>query len=70
VALVLTDPPAPIYGDTDCDGDVDGADYLVFEQCLTGPLPPAAEDCDGLDANADDRIDLIDFHAFQAAFTG
>lgn len=70
VALAQVNPPPAIYGDTDCDGDVDGVDFARFADCLTGPSVPAVSPCDALDANADTRIDLQDFDAFQQAFTG
>ncbi|HRX85450.1 MAG TPA: M14 family zinc carboxypeptidase [Phycisphaerae bacterium] len=70
VALEQTSPPPTIYGDTDCDGDVDIADLQRFEECLTGPVPAVDPGCSGLDANDDNHVDLLDFAAFQAAYTG
>lgn len=64
--------------DTDCDGDIDGDDFLAFEACLSGPdvnvtpLPPmTTQDChDAFDGDADADIDLIDLSAFQLQFDG
>jgi len=70
IALAQVSPPPQIYGDTDCDGDVDHADLQRFIGCLAGPQVPLGTLCDIIDANDDNRIDLIDFHAFQQAFTG
>jgi len=65
-----------IPGDFDMDGDVDGADLLVFTDCLGGPMtpppavgpPPAATDCLAVfDFDDDGRVDLVDFAALQGA---
>ncbi len=61
-----------IYGDADRDGDVDSADYHDFQACVTAPdhMPDATcVDLD-FDFDCDDDIDLVDFGAFQRAFTG
>jgi hypothetical protein len=58
-------------GDFNGDGDVDLADFTVFQGCFTGPgrEPPRA-DClvAGLDWNGD--VDLLDFVVFQGCFNG
>ncbi len=61
-------------GDTDDDGDVDLADYLVFQTCLdmSGPgVVPASGSClTYFDADSDSDVDMADGAAFQAVFTG
>lgn len=61
-------------GDFDGDGDLDGADFLVFTQCLAGPLadppadgaPPSASAClSAFDFDGNTRVDLIDFGGLQ-----
>lgn len=55
-------------GDCDGDGDVDLADFLVFQNAFTGPEVLTANPCTDLDGDGD--TDLADLIAFQAAFTG
>ena len=63
--------PELILGDVDGDGDVDLADYLVLEACLTDPgREPFFAECHTFDFDADNDVDLSDLIAFQAAFTG
>ena len=61
-------PFAP--GDFDLDGDVDLDDYRSLASCLYGPdvVPPPG--CEVKDLDGNDRVDLGDFAAFQAAFGG
>ncbi|MCP4589269.1 MAG: right-handed parallel beta-helix repeat-containing protein [bacterium] len=59
------------FGDTSCDQDVDAADYAFWTPCMTGPGgEPYAGGCVPFDSDLDGDIDLRDFAAFQAAFTG
>ncbi len=66
----ITNNPAAANLDGDCD--IDLADYGLFENCLAGPLTPAASTClPGLDANLDsqgDDVDLADFRVMQLQF--
>ncbi len=54
--------------DYDTDGDVDLADYSVFQGCFnaTGLTAP----CLRGDSNADDVVDMEDFVDFESVFTG
>ncbi len=62
-------PTAP--GDTDCDGDVDLADFNVFQACFNGPNQPAKQsDCDDVDFDFDGDVDMADFGEFQGCFNG
>jgi len=52
------------FGDLDADGDIDSADYLIFEGCLTGPGSGGivyAAGCRAADINADGAVDLTDY---------
>ena len=52
------------FGDLDADGDVDTADYAIFEACITGPGNGSiiyAPGCQAADINADGAVDLADF---------
>ncbi|HUU82826.1 MAG TPA: choice-of-anchor D domain-containing protein [Phycisphaerae bacterium] len=65
-------------GDFDVDGNVDGADYSAFADCLAGPdqtpSPSAAECVDAclaaFDTDSDGDVDLAEFVEFQTVFTG
>ncbi len=68
-----TDP-----ADYDWDGDVDGADFGRFADCLSGPgAAPAPAMANGtvaycreaFDADGDGDVDLSDFERFQAVFS-
>ena len=76
--LFTIDVPGVSHIDFDGDGDVDGYDYARFPDCLSppgvGPLPTApltADDClTAFDTDFDGDVDLADYRAVQAAFTG
>lgn len=58
-------------GDLDIDGDIDLNDFEFWNDCMTDPETGFIEPgCAVYDFEADDDIDLADFTAFQAAFTG
>ncbi len=52
-----------IFGDIDCDGDVDNADFVRFRAIFNGINPGFDIDCDG-------DVDSADFIRFRAAFGG
>jgi len=62
--------------DAEPDGDVDLADFSVFQSCFNGPNrpwkgpPPPTEVCACFDDDDDGDVDLSDFSAFQACFNG
>ena len=59
------------FGDTENDGDIDGDDWLLAEDCFSGvggTIPPAP--CRVLDFDQDGDLDLADVIDFQASFTG
>ena len=66
--LAVWTPP----GDFDRDGDVDLADLMTLQSCVTGPGEPLADDpaCHEADLDFDRDVDLADLVAFQAHFTG
>lgn len=56
-------------GDLDYDGDVDLNDFLIFVDCMTGPVAPVTlEGCEDADLNLDGHVDLADFAEFQWVF--
>ncbi len=69
-AILSLDPaPSIIPTDLDRDGDVDGNDFLVFEQCHTGPnVGPPRESCAGADFDHDNDVDQSDFGILQQCF--
>ncbi len=67
--------------DFDCDSDVDGDDFEIFERCRTAPAigppgkycDPQAEDCDPClraDLDGDGDVDQEDFGFFQRCYSG
>jgi len=61
---VTYQPPA---GDLDGDGDTDLADYVIFEECLTGPGGGVPYGCEWADLDGDTDVDAQDYGRFQAA---
>ncbi|HOV76684.1 MAG TPA: choice-of-anchor Q domain-containing protein [Sedimentisphaerales bacterium] len=60
-----------IQGDLDGDGDVDVADFGVFQSCFNGPNRPYRQTgCDDGDFDADGDVDRADFARFQSCFNG
>ncbi len=60
-----------IQGDLDGDGDVDVADFGVFQSCFNGPNRPYRQTgCDDGDFDADGDVDRADFARFQGCFNG
>ena len=63
-------PPDAVPADLDRDGDVDAADFEVFESCATGPaLGPPATCCQAADLDHDGDVDTDDFGRFQRCLT-
>jgi hypothetical protein len=56
-------------GDLDGDGDVDLADFVLFADCLVGPIAVPVGNCNGAaDLNQDGYVDVRDFALFQMVF--
>ncbi|MBI4579815.1 MAG: hypothetical protein HY718_08940 [Planctomycetes bacterium] len=70
-AAILTFTIKPFAPDLDRDNDVDDADLLAFEACLTGPGagPPPAE-CESIDFDGDGDVDQSDFGPMQGCLNG
>ena len=71
--LVLGNPTTPtLPADQDDDGDVDMADFEVFNNCmnLSGPAILYVEGCEKADVDADMDVDQADFGKWQECFTG
>jgi hypothetical protein len=59
------------YGDFDRDFDVDEDDFIIFQDCSTGPnIPFTAPECNEVDADDDADIDQNDFGIFQRCYSG
>ncbi|MCB9850302.1 MAG: hypothetical protein H6817_06315 [Phycisphaerales bacterium] len=56
IVLAATNPPPAIFGDTDCDGDVDHADFMRFEECFSGPARSPTGDCTKVDIDSNNCI--------------
>jgi len=61
--------PLPLPGDFDRDGDVDLADFGLFQICFNGPNRPTSTGCGMADFDSDTDVDLGDFATFQTCFT-
>jgi RHS repeat-associated protein len=48
---------------------IDFADFAILANCMNGPNNSVPLSCDLLDFNADFDVDLLDFQAFQPAFS-
>ena len=69
------DPCSDPFADADDDGDVDQADFAVWQVCLspTGPVPTNPEYCRCFDrdgGSGDGDIDLQDYQAFEQCSSG
>ncbi len=60
----------PVFGDLDGDFDVDGEDFAILGECMSGPGVSYPPGCDGSDFDGDGDVDLADFRLFQQQFTG
>ncbi|MBN1511187.1 MAG: hypothetical protein JXB13_04165 [Phycisphaerae bacterium] len=70
-AFVDLDVGAAAPGDLDADGNVDAADYVLFEACVTAPNAGSVDcTCAPADLDGDRDVDLADFAVFQAAYSG
>ncbi|MGB9624589.1 MAG: hypothetical protein ACPMAQ_06960, partial [Phycisphaerae bacterium] len=66
-----SDAAAGHRADFDSDGDVDIADFLVFQGCFSGSnRTPSAAGCEIADLDGDADVDTADFGVFQDAFNG
>ena len=63
--LWVFDVRVPSPGDADGDGDSDLADFAELQACFSGDgVPHATPECDALDLDNDDDVDLDDYHLF------
>ncbi|MCH7872426.1 MAG: hypothetical protein IID33_12070, partial [Planctomycetes bacterium] len=69
--LHISDPIPVAFGDTDVDFDVDLTDARLIIDCLSGPgTATVSPECDHLDGDQDDDIDMRDYARFQRCFSG
>ncbi|MBP7936456.1 MAG: hypothetical protein KA354_17595 [Phycisphaerae bacterium] len=61
---------SPLSFDSDCDGDVDGDDFIPFEACTSGPAIAYMGDCAKADLDRDGDVDQSDFGIFQRCYSG
>ena len=71
IQSVTANPPC----DVDADGDVDEADFAVFQACYRGSGTPPPQECPtaaatAFDHDTDNDIDLTDLSAFLACYNG
>lgn len=62
--------PSFPWGDLDEDGDVDQADFLIFQDCYAGPNRPSKKPWFDADWDRDGDVDQADFLAFQDVYSG
>jgi hypothetical protein len=65
---IPTTPTVPGDGDRDCDIDLD--DYMMFANCLLGPVDELGLGCDVFDMDMDGDVDVHDTAAFTIVFSG
>ena len=59
------------FPDLDCDSDVDHDDFLILDQCWTGPnVGPPADGCERADFDQDGDVDQEDFGLWQRCVSG
>lgn len=59
------------FADADTDGDVDQADFAVFQRCYTGPTGGVPDECKVWDRDGDQGgIGTGDFTAFSSCWSG
>ena len=59
----------PNMGDCNANGLVDTTDFIDFVACLSGPEVLIGDACTCFDLDRDHDMDLVDFAAFQKAFS-
>ena len=71
IAVSVTVEPITVPGDFDGDGDVDQADFGVFQACLTGAgISQDDPACAGAKLDTDIDVDQDDFAIFQGCLSG
>jgi len=68
--IVLTDFVRGVRADLDHDGDVDLADFQLFQNCATGSDAAAQATCGQPDFDLDGDVDLSDFELFPPCLDG
>ncbi len=58
-----------VIADFNDDGDVDGQDFTVLQQCLTSSLSELPAECIPVDLDVDGDVDCQDWSRFAAAWT-
>ncbi len=59
-----------LFGDADCSGFVDLADFGLLGDCVSGPDRRLRLGCEALDGETDGDVDLRDMAEYQLAFDG
>ena len=60
----------PSRKDFDSDGDVDQADFGLFQHCVSGTGIGLSQGCGSTDLDSDGDVDSIDFSLFWPCMTG
>lgn len=58
------------FADVDDDGDVDQADFGVFQACLSDPCGRARAECACFDRNRDGMVNASDYEVFSKCVSG
>ena len=58
-----------LFGDVDCNETVDLHDYRLVGDCVSGVDRTLSLGCEGIDADGDADVDLLDVAALQRAIT-
>ena len=57
-------------GDFNKDGNVDHDDFILFDDCWSGPAVPLTSGCEPMDFDMDNDVDQVDFGVFQRCYGG
>jgi len=60
-----------LFGDFDCDGDIDLTDFGHLQECLTGPgVETIPSECETADYDGDHDVDIVELTRFRNCISG